>query len=82
MITVTENAFQRDLGNLLATTIKFNEPINISTENGSAIVISQEDFDGMTATLNLSANPQLKAKILDGKATPLDECVSEDEVVW
>lgn len=82
MITVTENAFQKDLGQLLATTIKFNEPINVSTENGSAIVISQEDFDGMMATLNLSADPQLKKKILDGKDTPLDECVPEDEVIW
>ena len=67
---------------MLNTTIKYNEPINISTRDGNAVVLSQEDYEGLMATVELSADPQMKQKILDGLHTSLDDCVPEDEVIW
>lgn len=58
------------------------EPINISTKDGNAIVISEEDYNGLMETLYLSGIPAMKEKIIEGMNTPLDECVPESEVDW
>ena len=82
MLNTSATNFRKNLFAMLNTTIKYNEPINISTRDGNAIVLSQEDYEGLMATVELSADSQMKQKILDGLHTSLDDCVPEDEVVW
>ncbi len=82
MLNTSATNFRKNLFAMLNTTIKYNEPINISTKDGNAVVLSQEDYEGLMATAELSADPQMKQKILDGLHTSLDDCVPEDEVVW
>ena len=67
---------------MLENTIKYNEPINISTKSGNAILLSEEEYNGIMATLELSSNAELKKTLIDGMNTPLSECIPEDEVVW
>ncbi len=74
--------FRKDIYNLLEQTIKYNEPITISTKGGNAIVLSEDDYRGLIETLNISATPGMKDKITDGLNTPISECISEDEVQW
>ncbi len=74
--------FRKDIYELLEQTIKYNEPINISTKNGNAVVLSEEDYNGLMEAVYLSSIPELKEKLIEGKKTPLSECVSEDEVKW
>ena len=41
------------------------------------------DDSGATAAMReLSENPALKSKLLQGMQVPLEECIPEDEVVW
>lgn len=82
MLNTSATNFRKNLFSMLSTTIKYNEPINISTKDGNAIVLSQEEYDGLLATLELSSDAQLKKKITDGLKTDLADCVPEDEVVW
>ena len=82
MLNTSATNFRKNLFAMLNTTIKYNEPINISTKDGNAVELSQEDYEGLMATAELSADPQMKQKILDGLHTSLDDCVPEDEVVW
>ncbi len=82
MLNTSVTNFRKNLFSMLNTTIKYNEPINISTRDGNAVVLSQEDYEGLMATVELSADPQIKQKILDGLHTDLDNCVPEDEVTW
>ena len=42
---------------LLEQTIKFNEPINISTKHGNAVVLSEEDYNNLMETLYISSIP-------------------------
>lgn len=74
--------FRRNIFNLLEQTIKYNEPVNISTKEGNAVVISEEDYNGLIETLYLSAIPEQKEKIIDGLKTPLNECLQENEIEW
>ena len=62
--------------------IKYNEPVNISTKDGNAVVISEEDYNGLMETVYLSSIPKLREEIVEGLNTPLNECLQENEVEW
>ncbi len=74
--------FRKNIFSFLEQTIKYNEPVNVSTKDGNAIIISEEDYNGLMETVYLSSVPGLKEKIVEGLHTPLDDCLREDEVKW
>lgn len=74
--------FRKDIYEMLEQTIKYNEPINISTKHGNAVVLSEEDYNSLMETLYIESIPGLKEEILEGGNTPIDECLKEDEVEW
>ncbi|MDO4720839.1 MAG: type II toxin-antitoxin system Phd/YefM family antitoxin [Peptostreptococcaceae bacterium] len=82
MLNINITNFRKDIFRILEQTIRFNEPVNISTKDGNAVIISEEDYNGLMETLYLSSIPAMKEKIAEGLHTPLDECLSEDEVQW
>lgn len=82
MMNTNITNFRRNIFTFLEQTIKYNEPVNISTKAGNAVVISEEDYNGLMETVYLSSIPQQREKIIDGLNTPLDECLPENEVEW
>lgn len=82
MTNINATNFRKDIYELLKQTIKFNEPINISTKDGNAILISESDYMGLIETLYLTTSPKMKEKLINGKNTPKEECLSEEEVEW
>lgn len=82
MVTTNITNFRKDIYKLTENTIKFNEPLSINTKEGNAILISEEEYNGMIATLELMSNKVIKDKLIDGMNTSLNECISEDEVIW
>ena len=74
--------FRKNIFSMLEQTIKYNEPINISTKDGNAVVLSEEEYQGMLETIYLMSIPEMKEKLIEGKNTTLSECVSESEVDW
>lgn len=72
--------FRKEIYEMLENTIKYNETINISTKNGNAIVMSEEDYNNLMETLYISSIPELKEDIIKGLEEPIEECVDEDEV--
>jgi len=82
MLNTNVTSFRKGIFKLLEQTIRFNEPINISTKDGNAVVISEEDYNGLIETLYLSSMPDVKYAIIEGLNTPVSECVPENEVQW
>jgi antitoxin YefM len=82
MMNTTATSFRKNLFSLLDQAIKFNEPINISTKNGNAIILSADDYNELVETLKVSSNSVMREKILDGLNTAVTDCVPENEVVW
>ena len=82
MINTNAANFREDLYNVLKQTILFNEPVNISTKDGNAVLISESDYRGLVETLYLTSQPELKEKLIEGMNTPIEDCISEDEVQW
>ena len=67
---------------MMETAIKYNEPINICTKNGNAVLISEEDYNGLMETLYIESIPGLKEEILEAANEPIEECIPEEEVEW
>ena len=82
MINTNITNFRKNIFEILEQTIKYNEPVNISTKSGNAVIISEEDYNGLMETLYLSSIPTMKDTIVNGLQTPIDECLSENEVHW
>lgn len=77
MINTNVTHFRKNVSTLLEQTLKFNEPIHVSTRNGNVVVLSEDDYRGILETLEINANPVMKQKLLEGKDTPLSECIPE-----
>lgn len=82
MTNVNVTNFRKDIYELLEQTIKYNEPINISTKNGNAVVLSEEDYNNLIETLYISSIPGLKEDIVKGLKEDVEECIDEEEVEW
>lgn len=74
--------FRNNVFDYINQAIEFNDVINVTTKNGNAVILSEEDYNGIMETLYLSNDPQVKADILEGMSTPLSECVPESELDW
>ena len=82
MTNTSATALRKNLFGMLSNAIKYNETINVNTKDGNAVILSEEEYNGLIATLELSSNRILRDKILAGKDEPIEECVSMDEVNW
>lgn len=82
MTNINITNFRKDIYELLERTIKYNEPINISTKNGNAVVLSEEDYNNLMETLYISSVPGLKEDIIEGLKEDIKDCVDEKEVEW
>ena len=53
MLNTNVTAFRKNIFQLLEQTIKYNEPVNVSTKDGNVVVLSEEDYNGLMQTLSL-----------------------------
>ena len=82
MLNTNATNFRKNFFGMLEQTIKYNEPVNVSTKDGNAVILSEEDYNSLMETLYLTSVPGMKEAIVDGMKTPLSECVPESEVEW
>lgn len=82
MLNTNITNFRKNIFSMLEQTIKWGEPINISTKDGNAVILSEEDYNGLMETVYLCSVPGLKDAIIEGMRTPLSDCIPEDEVKW
>jgi PHD/YefM family antitoxin component YafN of YafNO toxin-antitoxin module len=75
-------SLHKNLSFLIDSAIRFNEPITVVTQSGNAVIISEEEYKSLTETLHLLSIADMKEKLLNGKATSVEDCVVEDAVKW
>ena len=82
MNTTTITNFRKNIYGMIERTVRYNEPINILTREGNAVMISEEDYNNLLETLYLNSVPAMHEKLIDGLNTSLEDTVPEDSVVW
>ena len=80
MITITATELRSNLFRVLKKTVKGHMLTKISSKEGNAVLLSEEDWDAINETLHLLSIPGMRESIKEGMQTPLEEC--EQELEW
>ena len=64
----------------LVDSVVHGAPKCITTKNGSAVIVSLEEWDGMQETIYLMSDKKLLKEIKDRMKTPTSECI--DDLEW
>ena len=81
MLYVNITSFRKNMYSLLEQTVKFNEPVNISTRNGNAVILSEKDYKGLMETISLCSIPEMRDILIGGRNPPLSAVTSEDRLM-
>ncbi len=79
MLNKSITNFRKNILSLPEQTIKYNEPMNVSTKDGNAVIISEDNYNSLVETICLSSNYEQREKIIEGLNTPLRECIPENK---
>ncbi|MEL6439290.1 MAG: type II toxin-antitoxin system Phd/YefM family antitoxin [Cyanobacteria bacterium J06621_8] len=71
-----------NLFKLLEQVNQESKPCIITSRKGDGVLIAKDDWESIQETLYLQSIPGMQQSIIEGMATPLSECVSEDELEW
>lgn len=74
--------FRKNIYEMLEKTIEFNEPINVTTKKGNAVVLSEEDYNNLMETLYITSVPGLREELIKRARDKEEEFVEENEVEW
>jgi antitoxin YefM len=74
MDTVTAAQARETLDELLGRVVATHEPVLIAGERGTCVLVAEEDWRAVQETLHVLSSPEVRDSILEGMATPVDEC--------
>ena len=80
MTTINASAYRGSFLEVFENAVTYGDTVNVWTEKGNAIIMSEEEYRNIMETLYLSSMPKMKEKIIEGLQTPINECLSEEEV--
>ncbi len=58
---------RKNLYNAVDSVIEYNEPIQITSKKGNAVLISEDDYNSLIETVYIMSNPGLVKKIKEGE---------------
>ncbi|RJP84302.1 MAG: type II toxin-antitoxin system Phd/YefM family antitoxin [Desulfobacteraceae bacterium] len=79
MTTLNTTEASAMLCNLIDETAETHQPIVITGKRRNAILLSEEDWNAVNATLYLLSVPGMRESIREGIKQELDECSQEPE---
>ena len=82
MQIVTSNHAVKNFDAMVTQTLEYHEPVNIATDRGNLIVLSEEMYNNLHLTAEVHENPSFKKTLLEGHSTPVGDLIPESEVVW
>lgn len=83
MTSISVTKARKNIYGLIADVNTSNQPITITNNKGdNAVLISEDNWQAIEETLYLNAIPGMTDSILEGGRTPIEDCLSEDEVEW
>ena len=72
-------AARQNLYNVMDSVITTQEPAYITTKKGNIVMLSESDYRAINETLYLLSIPGMREKLIEGKNTPLEECVEDPD---
>ena len=64
---------RKNLFNTLDEVIEYNDSVTVNTRKGNAVILSEEDYNGMLETIYILSQNGLYKKIKDGEKEEVSE---------
>lgn len=71
-----------DFEQYLRRAVRYNEAIGISSEEGNAVLMSEEEYDALMETLFILRSEQTRLDIAEAAAEAVAEAIPEEDVDW
>ena len=68
---------RKNLYKLIEETASSHQPVKITGKSANAVLVSEEDWDGINETLYLLSIPGMRESIRSGMQEPLEDCSTE-----
>ena len=75
--TINITNARKDLYKLVQQVIESHEPVRITGKQGTAVIISEEDWQNIEETLYLTSIPGMRESIIEEMKTDIHECAKE-----
>jgi antitoxin YefM len=82
MKTLSSEEVSANIDRLIEEAAQSHEPIQIRSQNATAVLISEQEWRSIQETLYLTSIPGMKESIIEGAETPIEDCVSEEDLEW
>ena len=82
MKSIPVSQARANLFKLLDETAATSEPVLITGKRNNAVLISEDDWRSIQETLYLSQISGLKELLIEGKNTPVEECIPLEDIEW
>ncbi len=73
---------RKNLFEYIEQVITYNDVINVNTKKGNAVIMSEEEYNGLMETLHIVVVPGLTESIVESAKEPLDSMVNADDLEW
>jgi antitoxin YefM len=77
MTSMNASEAREKLYRLLDETAADHEPVLIRGPRSNAVLVGEEDWNSIQETLHLLSVPGMRESIIEGLATPTDQCEKE-----
>ena len=79
MTSIPISVFSQNAAQYVAHAVNSQDEINVTTEKGSAILLSEEEFRGMMETIYLLNSEGMAERVEEARRTPIEE---SDDFAW
>ena len=79
MTTLNVTEARANLYKLIDDTSVSHEPVVITGKRGNAVLLAEDDWNAINATLHLLSVPGMRESILEGMQEKIDDCAAELE---
>ena len=83
MNAITATQARANLFKIMSFVNESSEPVTLTNNRGkNAVLIGEDDWNAIQETIYLNSIPGMTESLIKGKNTPIEECLSENEVEW
>lgn len=82
MRNVNITNFRQNLFEYVNQAIEYNDIVNINTKNGNAIIMSEEDYNGLIETLYLTSDPKFVKEMKDSLKEEIEKMPKANNLEW
>ncbi len=82
MRSVNITNFRQNLFEYVNSAIEYNDVVNINTKNGNAVIMSEEEYNGLIETLYLTKDPEFVKDMKKSQNEDIETMSNANEVEW